>query len=105
MSSSSTRRIDRAFAGLAASHDEVVQAGRLATVPPITEGSFFVAPVAVDPLVSYPHGVAAALEAHLADAGLHGLAGTVPELSKLSVRLRKTGRVDQTVSETVYQMH
>ena len=105
MSSSSTRRVDRTFAGIAASRDEVQRSGRLATTPAVAEGSFFVAPVDVAPLVSFPDGIAPALQTHLAGQGLSALAATVPGLAKLSARLRRTGRTDQSVSETVYQMH
>lgn len=105
MSSNSIKGIDRAFPGLAASRDEVLRSGRLATAAPVADGSFFVHPVDVAPLMSFPNGIAHALEAHLTDQGLTDLAAAVPGLVALSARLRKTGRVDQSVSETVYQMH
>ncbi len=105
MSSNSTKRIERAFTGIAESRSQVQRTGRSVSAASLGGDSFWVAPVDVAPLVDFPQGVAAALEAHLAGQGLTDLAGEIAGLEKLGTRMRRTDRADLTVSDTVYQMH
>jgi hypothetical protein len=106
MSSSSTsRRIDRAFDQLADAHAQVLEYGHDAANTPIESASFFVRPPAGDALVSFDDGVPAALRRHLTSQGLTLLSELVGDLESIGRRVSQSDESDHTVSAIVYQMH
>ncbi len=106
MSSRSTsRRLDRAFERLTEARVETLDHGHDATTTPLEPTSYFVRPPAVDGLVTFDDGVAAALRRHLTSQGLSSLSALVGDLEAIGCRVRDRDETDDSVSAVVYQMH